>query len=83
MEALPAWFTERIIGPMPQYHELYEAAHELDDWGIAADITRLRDFNTLKQEATAEIRKWEVCLAAYSTSHNAARSQLEAAQASY
>ena len=43
MEALPAWFQEQIIGPMLQYHELYEAARELDDWGIATDIARLRN----------------------------------------
>ena len=55
MEALPTWFTERVIGLMPQYQELYEAARELDDWGIAADIARLWDFDTLEQEATAEI----------------------------
>ena len=67
MEALPTWFTERIIGPMPQYHELYEAACELDDWGIAADIARLWDFDTLEQEATAEICKWEARLASYTT----------------
>ena len=83
VEALPAWFTKRIIRPMPQYHELYEAARELDDWGIAADIARLRDFNTLEQEATAEIHKWEARLAAYSTSRIAAHSRLEGARASY
>ena len=54
VEALPAWFEERVIGPMPQYHELYEAARELNDWGIAADIAQLRDFDTLEQEATAK-----------------------------
>ena len=83
MEALPAWFTERVIGPMLQYQELYKAAQELDDWGITADIARLRDFDTLEQEATAKIRKWEACLASYLTSRNAAHSRLEAVQASY
>ena len=42
---------------MPLYQELYEAARELDNWGIAADIARLRNFDTLEQEAAAEIRK--------------------------
>ena len=68
---------------MPQYHELYEAARELDDWGIAADITRLWDFDTLEQEAMAEICKWEACLASYTTGRHAAHSWLEAAWASY
>ena len=83
MEPLPTWFQERIIGPMPQYHELYEAASELDDWGIAADIARMRDFDTLEQEVSAEIRKWEARLALYTTVCHATRGQLEAAQASY
>ena len=68
---------------MPQYHELYEAARELDDWGITADIARLRDFDTLEQEATAEIRKWEVRLASYGQSRRACKSRLEGARASY
>ena len=79
VEALPAWFEERVIGPMPQYQELYEAAHELDDWGIMADIAQLRDFDTLEQEATAEIHKWEARLASYSQSRRATRNRLEGA----
>ena len=66
VKALPAWFKERVIGPMPQYQELYEAAHDLDDWGIAADVARLRNFDMLEQEAIAEIRKWEARMASYS-----------------
>ena len=83
VEALPAWFEERVIGPMPQYQELYEAARDLDDWGIAADIARLHDFDTLEQEATAEIRKWEARLASYSQSRRACKNQLEGVRASY
>ena len=68
---------------MPQYQELYKAARDLDDWGIAADIARLCDFDTLEQEATAEIRKWEACLASYGQSHRACKNRLEGARASY
>ena len=71
VEALPAWFEECVIGPMLQYHELYEAACELNNWGITADIARLRDFDTLEQEAMAEICKWEAHLASYSQSRRA------------
>ena len=83
VEALPAWFEERVIGPMPQYQELYEAARELDDWGIAADIARLRDFETLEQEALVEIHKWEARLASYGQSCRSCKSRLEGARASY
>ena len=68
---------------MPQYQELYEAARDLDDWGIAADIARLRDFDTLEQEATAEIHKWETRLASYGQSRRARKNRLEGAQALY
>ena len=64
---------------MPQYQELYEAAHDLDDWGIAADIAWLRNFDTLEQEATAEICKWEARLASYSQSRHATHNRLEGA----
>ena len=83
VEALPVWFEERVIGPMLQYHELYEAARELDDWGIAANIAQLRDFDTLEQEATAEIHKWEARLASYGQSRRACKSRLEGARVSY
>ena len=68
---------------MPQYQELYEAARKLDDWGIAADIARLRDFETLEQEAATEIHKWETCMASYSQARRACKNRLEGAQASY
>ena len=80
---LPAWFEERIIGPMPQYQELYEVARELDNWGIVADIARLCDFNTLEQEAMAEIRKWETRLASYTQSRCATHNRLEGAHVLY
>ena len=83
VEALLSWFEECVIGPMPQYQELYEGAQELDDWGIAADIARIRDFDMLEQEASAEIHKWEVRLASYMTVCCAARNRLEAAHAPY
>ena len=83
VEALPAWFEERVIGPMPLYQELYEAACDLNDWGIAADIARLRDFDTLEQEASAEIRKWEARLASYGQSRRTCKNRLEGARALY
>ena len=79
VEPLPTWFKELIIGPMLQYHALYKGAQELDDWGIAADITRIHDFDTLEQEATAEIHKWEAQMASFSLARHLARGHLEAA----
>ena len=58
---------------MPQYQTLYKAACELDDWGIAADIARMRDCDTLEQEALAEIRKWEAQLASFTSARHLAR----------
>ena len=83
VEALPAWFEERVISPMLQYQELYKAARELDDWGIAADIARFHDLDTLEQEVTAEIHKWEARLASYTQSCRATHNRLEGVQASY
>ena len=83
VESLPTWFEERIIRPMLQYHALYKVARKLDHWGIAADITRIQDFDTLEQEATAEIHKWETHLATYTVGRHATCNQLEAAWASY
>ena len=67
---------------MASYQALYKGACELNDWGISADIARICDYNTLEQEASAEIRKWEAQLASFATACCLARGRLEAAQAS-
>ena len=83
VEPLPAWFEERIIGPMLQYHSLYEVAHELDDWGIATNIARICNYDMLEQEASAKICKWEARLVSFTSAHHLAQGRLEAARASY
>ena len=83
VEPLPAWFEELLIGPMPQYHTIYEAARELEDWGISADMARIRNFDMLEQEAATEIRKWEARMAASAAGRRAAQGRLEGARAAY
>jgi len=42
IEPLPAWFHQLLIGTPAIHTNFAKAAHRLDDWGIAADITCYR-----------------------------------------
>ena len=43
VEPLPAWFCHTITGPSAAFHSLCQAAHELDDWGVEADLNHYCD----------------------------------------
>ena len=50
VEPLPPWFETILLGPSPMYHNFVQAAGELEDWGIKADIQRFRDTDALLVE---------------------------------
>jgi len=42
IDPIPAWFHQLLVGTPAIYANFTKAAHQLDDWGVAADITRYR-----------------------------------------
>lgn len=65
------------------YHNFVQAAGELKDWGIKADILRFHNMNALLVEANNEVQKWEACATAFAHAHQLCKSCLEATHAPY
>jgi hypothetical protein len=41
IKALPCWFQSIVYGPHPQFLAMVASARQLDNWGVATDITQL------------------------------------------
>ena len=83
IEPLPPWFETILLGPSPMYHNFAQAAGELEDWGIKADIQRYHDTDALLVKANNEVVKWEACATAFAHACQLCKSRLEAAHALY
>ena len=57
IEPLPIWLESILLGPSAAFNTLAEAARELDDWGIHADLLRFRELDASWQEAEGEEHK--------------------------
>ena len=83
IEPLPIWLESILLGPSAAFNTLAEAARELDDWGIHADLLHFRELDASWQEAEGEERKWEACANAFALAKNLCKSRLEAAHCAY
>ena len=57
VEPLPPWFKTILLGLSPMYHNFVQAAGELNDWGIKADIQRFYDTDAFLVKANNEVQK--------------------------
>ena len=83
IKPLPPWFETILLGLSPMYHNFAQAAGELKDWGIKADIQRFRDTDTLLVEANNKVAKWEERATAFAHACQLCKSRLEAAHTLY
>ena len=83
IEPLPVWLEGILLGPSAAFNTLVEAARDLDDWGIHADLLRYREIDASWQEAEGEERKWEAHANAFALAKNLCKSRLEAAHCAY
>ena len=56
IEPLPAWFHQLLVGTPTIHANLAKAAHQLDDWGIAVDISRYRKLDDNLSCINAELK---------------------------
>ena len=49
IELIPAWFCALLLGPSSDLTHLQHEIEDLNDWGLAREVTR---FHKLDQEAT-------------------------------
>jgi hypothetical protein len=45
-ELLPAWFLKNIQGNSTSYHQVVEAAKQIDDWGLLGELGRFHEADT-------------------------------------
>ena len=83
IEPLPIWLESILLGPSAAFNMLAEAARELNDWGIYADLLRFRELDASWQEAEGEECKWEACANAFALAKNLCKSRLEVAHCAY
>ena len=83
IEPLPIWLESILLGPLAAFNTLAEAARELDDWGIHADLLCFRELDASWQEAKGEECKWEAHANAFALAKNLCKSRLEAAHCVY
>ena len=83
IEPLPIWLESILLGPSAAFNTLAEAARELDDWGIHANLLQFRELDASWQEAEGKERKWEARANAFALAKNLCKSRLEAAHCAY
>ena len=66
MELLPTWFHTLLLGPSGNFVHLHHEVEDLDDWGMAWEITC---FYKLDQEATELALQVEVLYKELNVSH--------------
>jgi len=57
IEPLPAWFHQLLVGTPTIHANFAKVAHQLDDWGIAADIARYRKQDNNLSCINAELKQ--------------------------
>ena len=83
VKPLLPWFETVLLGPSPMYHNFVQAARELEDWGIKADIQRYRNTDALLVEANNKVAKWEARATAFANACQLCKSRLEAVHTPY
>ena len=68
IELLPAWFRALLLGPSSDFMHLQYEVEDLDDWGMAREITH---FCELDQEATKLALQVEVLYKELNTTYDA------------
>ena len=81
VEPLPAWFQHTVTGPSVAFHTLREAAHELDNWGVKANLNRYRALEDALCQSLAEAEKHQADADQYHIAKGLYKAWLEAVHA--
>lgn len=77
---IPAWFRQLLAGPSVLFDQLRDAAADLDDWGVLADILRFRQQDDKLGQLYAIIEQRQAELDGLKLARSITQSRLEAAQ---
>ena len=81
VEPLPAWFCHTLTGPSAAYHTLCQAAQDLNDWGVQADLDCYCNLNNALCQSLAEAKKCQADADRYRIAKGLCKARLEAARA--
>lgn len=81
IKALPKWFRSILRGSNVQFAEFLERAKELDDWGVAADCDRYRNYTEQMRAAELAMREAEEEYNALEQERRVCEARLEASRA--
>jgi len=59
IDPIPAWFHQLLVGTPTVYANFTKAAHQLDDWGVTADIVRYCKLDDDLSCINAELKRLE------------------------
>ena len=78
---LPAWFHQLLVGTPAVYTNFAKAAHQLDDWGVAADIACYRKLDDDLSCINVELEQLEAEAGAVGIAKTICKGRLELAHA--
>jgi len=81
IDPLPAWFHQLLVGTPAVHANFAKAAHRLDDWGIAVDITHYRKLDDDLSCINAELEQLEAEAGAIRITKTICKGRLELARA--
>jgi len=81
IDPLPAWFHQLLVGTPAVHANFAKAAHQLDDWGVAADIACYRKLDNDLSCINTELKWLEAEAGAVRITKTICEGQLELARA--
>ena len=79
VEPLSAWFRHTITTPSTAFHTLCQAAHDLNNWGVEADLNRYHALKDTLCQSLAEAKKHQANADRYRITKGLCEARLEAA----
>jgi len=81
IEPIPAWFHQLLVGTPAVHANFAKAAHQLNDWGIAADIMRYHKLDDNLSYINTELERLEAEAGAIRIAKTICKGRLELARA--
>jgi len=81
IDPLPTWFHQLLVSTSAIHANFAKAAHQLDDWGIAVDITRYRKLDDDLSCINAELKRLEAEAGVVRITKTICKGRLELARA--
>ena len=79
----PDWLLELVTGPAAAYAIVQNQAGDLEDWGVGADLDRLRTAHNQMVDAYKQVDAFSALASMHGRTRDAVQSRLELAKASH